>query len=109
MSRHSDLVSGSKELGTSIAHTIKIELTTRPESVNFMRHEEETYREQALLKLFKHSWNDSEKKEIELKAIKRINEIFNEPKNQDIRAKISEKDIEQKVKQQLVQLFRAIN
>ena len=109
MTRHSDLIIGSKHLGNSIAHSLKIEFTNEPESVNKMQNEEIEYRSQGLSKLFDHTWTDSEKKEIESRVIKRVNEILNEPKNNDILIKISDEVLEQKIKQHLFQFLKALN
>lgn len=109
MSRHDDLISGSRQLGNSIAHTLKIEFTNNPESINYMQNEEGEYRSQGLSILFNHTWTEAEKKEIESIVTKRVKGIMNEPKNQDIRIKISNEILEQKIKQHLFQFLKALN
>lgn len=74
-----------------------------------MENEEETYRSQGLSKLFEHTWNDGEKKEIEERVTKRVKDIMNNPKNKDIRVKISDEVFEQKIKQHLFQFLRALS
>lgn len=108
MSRHSDLAVGCNELGISIAHTLKVKFTNKPESIKKMEGEEVEYRSRALSKLFDYTWNDSEKKEIEEKTIKRVKEILDRQDYADIRIKITNVILEKEAKQQLTQFFRAI-
>ena len=75
MGKHSDLVIGSKQLGNSIAHNLKVEFTNKPESISKMQKEELEYRSQGLSKLFDHTWTDSERKEIESRTIKRMKNL----------------------------------
>jgi hypothetical protein len=108
MAKHNDLISGSKQVGNSIAHTLKINFTNHPETINKMQNEEAKYRDEGLSKLFNYTWTDSEKKEIEERVMKQAKKILNKPEYSDIRIKISEEILEKEVKQQLTQFFGAM-
>jgi len=108
MSRHDDLINGSKFLGNVIAHELKCIYTNYPEKTISMEKEQIEYRGKAISKLLLHKWNNEEIAEIKESTLKEAMRQLNKPKYKDIRVKISDDIIRKKTEEEIFGLLNAL-
>ena len=102
MGKNSDIISISNSLSVTILHEILIEHTNRQESVPYLTKEVIEYQGQSIKKINKVNLNDTDKKRIKEKVVRNIKNRLNS-KYSDI--KVSQKEINNKVDEELFYFF----
>ena len=66
----------AKQIANKVIHQILAMHTNRPESIHFLKAEEDNYRVISMKKIMEFNWNEYDKKEIKLEALRMIKKMF---------------------------------
>lgn len=102
MGKNSDIESISNSISKTILHEILIDYSNRPEAYPHLKKEEVEYRGQSMKKIDKRRLNESDKKTVRNKVIRKINNLL-KSKYSDI--PITSEIISKKVDESLFYFF----
>ena len=89
-------------IGNIVVHKILVKHTNKPESVNHLESEVEAYRDNALEIVNKFNWNEKDKKEIKLEALKKFKKDIKKYYND---VKFSMDDAERLIEETLMEII----
>ena len=64
-------------IGNLVVHKILVKYTNKPESINYLKSEIESYRDNSLEIASEHNWNEKDKVKIRLASLKKFKKDMN--------------------------------